>query len=54
MINEISPESRRVIIQYAARENIKFNEALEILICEGIKSIQAILEEDLKPVFKSV
>ena len=39
MSNEITPESRRAIIAYAAKENLSFDVALECIVMEGIKII---------------
>ena len=38
---KISPESRRLVIQYAAKENLTFDVALECLIMEGVKALGA-------------
>jgi len=37
---DIPPETRRLIVQYAAAEGITFDSALECLVMEGIKSIK--------------
>lgn len=36
---QISPEIRRLIIQYAANENLTFDVALECLVLEGVKAL---------------
>lgn len=36
---KLSPEVRRLVIQYAAKHNISFNVALECLLYEGVKAL---------------
>lgn len=35
---DIKPETRRIVIKHATKENLTFEEALEYLIFEGAKS----------------
>lgn len=37
----LSPETRRIVIQTAAKERMSFDDALEFLVHEGIKSLCA-------------
>ena len=37
----LSPETRRVVMQTAAKERMSFEDALEYLVHEGIKSLCA-------------
>lgn len=34
----LSPDIRRLVIQYAAKENLAFEVALECLLLEGVKA----------------
>ena len=36
---DLTPDTRRAVMQYAAKENISFAVALECLVIEGVKSI---------------
>lgn len=38
-IMHLMPEVRRIVMTYAARENIAFITALECLVMEGVKSL---------------
>lgn len=39
MARDLSPEIRRLVIQYAAKENLAFDVALECLLLEGVKAV---------------
>jgi len=39
MYVDLSPEIRRVVMQYAATEDIDFSVALELVIAAGIRAI---------------
>lgn len=51
---DLSPEARRIVMIYAAKENLAFDVALECLIAEGIKAIYDKESTALKPVNKVV
>ena len=36
---DLPPEIRRLVIQYAAKENLAFETALECLVVEGVKAV---------------
>lgn len=36
---KLQPETRRIIVAFAAKEDIAFEDAMEILICEGVKTL---------------
>ncbi len=38
-MKRLSTETRRIVIQYAAKENLTFHVALECLIAEGFKAL---------------
>lgn len=39
MADTLSPDIRRLVIQYAAKENLAFDVALECLVLEGVKAV---------------
>lgn len=54
MIYDLSPETRRIIIQFAAKENLSFQTALECLAMEGFKALGSASYERGQLVNKSV
>lgn len=52
-MKRLSPEIRRIVIQYAAKENLTFHVALECLIAEGFKAVADQNPAAFAPVYKS-
>jgi len=46
MQRDMTPETRRIIIQFAAKENVSYQDALEWLVMEGIKAVQHAIYSD--------
>lgn len=52
-MKKLSPEIRRLVMQYAAKENLAYTVALECLLLEGVKALAAEKPESF-PVHKAV
>lgn len=53
-MEKLSPEIRRLIMRYGAKENIDFATALECLVSEGAKSFDEKTGGELNPCGKPV
>lgn len=54
MTQNLSPEIRRMILRYAAMENLSYEAAVECLICEGFKALAGQNARPFTPVDKKV